>query len=55
MILFKKTNKVDKYHMSIIRKENTIKIRINNGKVGKNFLKFQAYTVTRIVFKRKKT
>lgn len=40
--------------MSIIRKENTIKIRINNGKVGKNFLKFQAYTVTRIVFKRKK-
>lgn len=23
-------------------------------KVGKNFLKFQAYTVTRIVFKRKK-
>lgn len=30
-----------------------IKIRINNGKVGKNFLKFQAYTVTRIVFKRK--
>lgn len=29
--------------------------KINNGKVGKNFLKFQAYTVTRIVFKRKKT